>query len=74
MILDGRVPGGPLADKWESHKFAMKLVNPANRRKPRARTRICWISLFRYSAKAFVGPRTVRGVAVVSSSGGRCRR
>ncbi len=33
MILDGRVPGGPLADKWESHKFAMKLVNPANRRK-----------------------------------------
>jgi succinate dehydrogenase / fumarate reductase, flavoprotein subunit len=33
VILDGRVPGGPLADKWENHKFAMKLVNPANRRK-----------------------------------------
>lgn len=31
--LDGAVPGGPLADKWESHKFAMKLVSPANRRK-----------------------------------------
>jgi succinate dehydrogenase / fumarate reductase flavoprotein subunit len=33
VILDGRVPGGPIADKWENHKFAMKLVNPANRRK-----------------------------------------
>ena len=31
--LDGAVPGGPLADKWETHKFAMKLVSPANRRK-----------------------------------------
>ncbi len=33
MILDGNVPGGPLESKWERHKFAMKLVNPANRRK-----------------------------------------
>jgi len=31
--LDGAVPGGPLADKWDNHKFSMKLVNPANRRK-----------------------------------------
>ncbi|HWP66719.1 MAG TPA: fumarate reductase/succinate dehydrogenase flavoprotein subunit [Candidatus Limnocylindria bacterium] len=33
MTLDGKVPGGPLADKWARRKFEMKLVNPANRRK-----------------------------------------
>jgi succinate dehydrogenase / fumarate reductase flavoprotein subunit len=33
MILDSKVPGGPLADKWDRHKFESKLVNPANRRK-----------------------------------------
>ena len=32
-ILDSRVPPGPLADKWTNHKFDMKLVNPANKRK-----------------------------------------
>jgi len=31
--LDARVPEGPLADKWTQHKFDMKLVNPANKRK-----------------------------------------
>ena len=31
--LDGRVPPGPLAEKWTNHKFTMKLVNPANKRK-----------------------------------------
>lgn len=33
MILDAKIPSGPLADKWSKHKFDMKLVNPANRRK-----------------------------------------
>ncbi|MFQ5664960.1 MAG: fumarate reductase/succinate dehydrogenase flavoprotein subunit [Candidatus Binatia bacterium] len=33
MILDGKTPGGPLESKWDQHKFAMKLVSPANRRK-----------------------------------------
>jgi succinate dehydrogenase / fumarate reductase flavoprotein subunit len=33
MKLDARIPGGPIADKWERHKFEMKLVNPANKRK-----------------------------------------
>ncbi len=33
MTLDSKVPSGPLAEKWDSHKFASKLVNPANRRK-----------------------------------------
>jgi len=33
MTLEGNVPSGPIADKWDRHKFAMKLVNPANKRK-----------------------------------------
>ena len=33
MILDAKIPAGPLAEKWEKHKFDMKLVNPANKRK-----------------------------------------
>ncbi len=31
--LDAKVPPGPLADKWDEHKFDVKLVNPANKRK-----------------------------------------
>jgi succinate dehydrogenase / fumarate reductase flavoprotein subunit len=33
MQLDSKIPAGPIAEKWSSHKFNMKLVNPANRRK-----------------------------------------
>jgi len=33
MELNARVPSGSLADKWDTHQFASKLVNPANRRK-----------------------------------------
>jgi succinate dehydrogenase / fumarate reductase, flavoprotein subunit len=33
MPLDSKVPGGPLAEKWDRHRFESKLVNPANRRK-----------------------------------------
>jgi succinate dehydrogenase / fumarate reductase flavoprotein subunit len=32
-MLDARIPSGPIAEKWDRHKFEMKLVNPANRRK-----------------------------------------
>ncbi|MBL4683994.1 MAG: fumarate reductase/succinate dehydrogenase flavoprotein subunit [Nannocystaceae bacterium] len=32
MDLDSRVPSGPLAEKWDAHRFALKLVNPANKR------------------------------------------
>jgi succinate dehydrogenase / fumarate reductase, flavoprotein subunit len=31
--LNARVPAGPLPDKWDRHRFEMKLVNPANKRK-----------------------------------------
>src|ERR1700734_3621148 len=33
MMLDAKIPAGPLAEKWDKHKFDMKLVNPANKRK-----------------------------------------
>lgn len=32
-LLDGKVPSGDIESKWEDHKFNMKLVNPANKRK-----------------------------------------
>ena len=33
MKLDSKIPSGPLAQKWDKHKFDLKLVNPANKRK-----------------------------------------
>lgn len=33
MKLDSKAPEGPLAEKWTKHKFNLKLVNPANKRK-----------------------------------------
>lgn len=31
--LDSKIPSGPIEDRWTKHKFDMKLVNPANKRK-----------------------------------------
>jgi len=31
--LDAHIPEGPVAEKWESHRFNMRLVNPANKRR-----------------------------------------
>src|SRR6185436_19343006 len=33
MTLDSKAPSGALADKWDRHKFEVRLVNPANKRK-----------------------------------------
>jgi succinate dehydrogenase / fumarate reductase, flavoprotein subunit len=32
-MLDAKIPSGPLAQKWDKHRFDMKLVNPANKRR-----------------------------------------
>jgi succinate dehydrogenase / fumarate reductase, flavoprotein subunit len=32
-MLDSKIPSGPLADKWTSHKRDSKLINPKNKRK-----------------------------------------
>jgi succinate dehydrogenase / fumarate reductase flavoprotein subunit len=31
--LDGKVPEGNVQEKWDNHRFKMKLVNPSNKRK-----------------------------------------
>ena len=33
LQLDAGIPEGPIDEKWDSHKFSVKLVNPANKRK-----------------------------------------
>lgn len=33
MELNAKIPDGPIQDKWTRHKFDLKLVNPANKRK-----------------------------------------
>ena len=33
MELNPRIPSGPVQEKWDRHRFEMKLVNPANKRK-----------------------------------------
>ena len=35
MILESKIPDGPIAEKWDNHRFSSKLVNPANKRKYR---------------------------------------
>ena len=31
--LDAKIPAGSISEKWDNHKFSVKLVNPANKRK-----------------------------------------
>jgi succinate dehydrogenase / fumarate reductase, flavoprotein subunit len=33
MELDAKIPQGPIAEKWDNHRFNVKLVNPNNKRK-----------------------------------------
>ena len=33
MELQSKIPSGPIEKKWDTHRFEMKLVNPANKRK-----------------------------------------
>ena len=33
LDLNAKVPSGPIEQKWDAHRFSMKLVNPANKRK-----------------------------------------
>ncbi|MBX2991647.1 MAG: fumarate reductase/succinate dehydrogenase flavoprotein subunit [Bacteroidetes bacterium] len=33
MTLNSKIPDGPVQQKWDNHRFTMKLVNPANKRK-----------------------------------------
>ena len=33
MELDAKIPSGPIEQRWDTHRFNLKLVNPANKRK-----------------------------------------
>jgi succinate dehydrogenase / fumarate reductase flavoprotein subunit len=33
MTLDAKIPSGPIEKKWDNHRFNLRLVNPANKRK-----------------------------------------
>src|SRR5207247_2109352 len=33
MPLQSKIPEGPLEEKWDHHRFNLKLVNPANKRR-----------------------------------------
>ncbi len=33
MNLNSKIPSGPIQNKWDKHRFEMKLINPANKRK-----------------------------------------
>jgi succinate dehydrogenase / fumarate reductase flavoprotein subunit len=33
IVPDARIPDGPITETWDKHRFDMKLVNPANKRK-----------------------------------------
>ena len=33
MLLDAKIPSGPIEKKWDKSRFEMKLVNPANKRR-----------------------------------------
>jgi succinate dehydrogenase / fumarate reductase flavoprotein subunit len=33
MKLDAKCPTGPIETRWDRHRFEMKLINPANKRK-----------------------------------------
>ena len=33
MTLNSKIPEGPIQQKWDTHRFNLKLVNPANKRK-----------------------------------------
>ena len=30
---DAKIPSGPIAERWDSHKHSIRLVNPANKRR-----------------------------------------
>ena len=33
VTLDAKIPSGPIEDRWDNHKFSMRLVNPNNKRR-----------------------------------------
>ena len=72
MILDPRLPSGPITDKWDRRKFENKLVNPANRRKYSI---IVVASRYPLSSRSAIDSRRNSAPAAKSTSAShRCRQ
>jgi len=70
-LLDGKVPKGPIEDRWRQHKFDMKLVAPHNRR--RFKVIVVGTGLAGGAAAATLGELGYEDVAVTHDLAGRER-
>ena len=79
MKLDSKVPSGPIAPMWDQHKFDMKLVNPANKRKYSAivvgtglagASAAATMAELGYNVKAFCFQDSARRAHSISAQGG----
>ena len=68
VMLDAKIPEGPIEDKWDNHKFNVKLVNPANKRK--FEVIVVGTGLAGASAAASLATAAGRGSREVSGSAG----
>ena len=59
--LQSKSPSGPMAERWTKHKFDLKLINPANRRK--FKVLVVGTGLAGSSASATLAEMERRGVA-----------
>jgi succinate dehydrogenase / fumarate reductase, flavoprotein subunit len=83
MILDSKIPEGSLAEKWDKHKFNVKLVNPANKRKYdiivvgtglAGASAAATLGELGYNVKAFLLPRYAAPCALYCRTGWYQRR
>jgi succinate dehydrogenase / fumarate reductase flavoprotein subunit len=71
MHLDPKIPSGPIEKKWDKHRFDMKLVNPANKRK--YEVIVVGTGLAGASAAATLGELGYRVTATASSASSTTR-
>ncbi len=70
--LDAGIPDGPLTEKWDNHKFDVKLVNPANKR--RFKIIVVGTGLAGASAAASLGRARLPGRGASPSTTARAAR
>ncbi len=79
MNLDSKIPSGPIEQKWDKHRFEMKLVNPSNKRKYTAiivgtglagASAAATMAELGYNVKAFCFQDSARRAHSISAQGG----
>jgi len=79
MKLESKIPSGPIEQKWDKHRFEMKLVNPANKRKYTAivvgtglagASAASTMAELGYNVKAFCFQDSARRAHSISAQGG----